>query len=363
MEMPFIIWTLRRSGGTNLGAALFKASSFSGIQHEPFNGDRVFGYIVQQWKKDKNDDLLRKNIREVLISKPLIKHCFEIMPDALNLILAEESQALGYQHLFLYREYATDRLLSLNYSLQTGVWGKGHASSVSVNKEVFNSEIDVDHLIQHERQCRKKIRLIYDTLLHMEAQPLVLTFENLYRGSYEYSKVLTKHTFSLLGLEREMPSDEKLFTMLRGGGQGTKSKYTSFLNANELIARSKLLGAVGLRKKQEINVNYLRNEKHNIDFRVWQPMQGVLDDEIIISGLFYNNKQDYDYKLKLVKASEEFYLHSSLPSPRFSESYPDSSAASFARFISPSFKKSPFQVYCISGVDKVLLCHADVGGQ
>lgn len=34
---PFIIWTLQRTGGTNLAQRLVELSGLKGAQHEPFN--------------------------------------------------------------------------------------------------------------------------------------------------------------------------------------------------------------------------------------------------------------------------------------------------------------------------------------
>ena len=357
MQSPFIIWTLRRSGGTNLGAALFNASSFSGIQHEPFNGDRVFGYIVKQWKEDKNNEQLRINIREVLKSKPLIKHCFEIMPDELNLILAEESQAIGYQHLFLYREYAADRLLSLNYSLLTGVWGKQHAKSVSVEKEIFSSEIDVDHLIQHEKQCRRKMYLIYNALLHMKVKPLALTFENLYRGSYEYSKALTKHTFFLLGLESEAPSDDKLFTMLRGGGQGTKDKYMVFPHAQLLVDEATKLGRFDLIDEAKFKLEYFSVENKPKFFEIWQPLKGVTQKDAVFSGVLYNTGVSFPYELFFESEQNgSIKLTTGLSSPRIEKLFNGNGNSSNARFISPVVPKTPGIVTMCNGNETIKVC-------
>ena len=42
-KRPFIIWTLRRTGGTILAAHI-------GVKHhEPFNKDRIFGDVSKAW--------------------------------------------------------------------------------------------------------------------------------------------------------------------------------------------------------------------------------------------------------------------------------------------------------------------------
>ncbi len=66
IEKPFIIWTFRRSGGTNLGDALFHASSFQSVQHEPFNTDRVFKHVINDWNENISISALKENISEIL---------------------------------------------------------------------------------------------------------------------------------------------------------------------------------------------------------------------------------------------------------------------------------------------------------
>ena len=46
---PFIIWTLRRTGGTNLATRLMALSQYPKLEHEPFNPDRVHGHVTRNW--------------------------------------------------------------------------------------------------------------------------------------------------------------------------------------------------------------------------------------------------------------------------------------------------------------------------
>ncbi len=44
---PFIIWTLQRTGGTNLTVRLVELSGLESFPHEPFNIERIHGHITK----------------------------------------------------------------------------------------------------------------------------------------------------------------------------------------------------------------------------------------------------------------------------------------------------------------------------
>ena len=161
-QSPFIIWTFRRSGGTNLGNALFNGSSFNTVQHEPFNIDRIFKHVIINWRENQSLEQLYDDIDCILKEKPLIKHCLEIMPSELNQALIDVSIKYGYKHLFLYRENAKSRLLSLNFSMKTNVWGKEHLIIRPFDQAVFDEGIPITKLINHEKSARSEMRRCYE---------------------------------------------------------------------------------------------------------------------------------------------------------------------------------------------------------
>ena len=122
-SFPFIIWTFRRTGGTNTSSRLFEFSDFKVHQHEPFNADREYNWILIHWKKHKDKQHLYSQLEKILSKKILMKHCVEMVPDVFNTAIAELSNKYGYKHLFLYREDPVDRLLSLKYA-QENIWLK-----------------------------------------------------------------------------------------------------------------------------------------------------------------------------------------------------------------------------------------------
>ena len=236
---PFIIWTFRRTGGTNLGSKLFSSSPFKGVEHEPFNNDRIYGNVIKNWHQKKDLDELYQRVDTILAQKPLIKHCLEIMPPALNMAIAAVSHKYGYKHLFLYREYPKDRMLSLNYALKTNIWGKKQAKIITVDDSVFQEDIPIDSLIKHEKMCRRKMSEIYDYLADVakSTKPRKVSFENLYGQEFEESSKLVEDIFEDFIGSKESITTEFLNSLLNKGGQGTKLDYQRFPNSDKFISK------------------------------------------------------------------------------------------------------------------------------
>lgn len=235
---PFIIWTLRRTGGTNLAQSLFNRSPLPKVPHEPFNSDRLYGHISKHWMANKDARALREAVARVLQGKALIKHCVETVPEAVDIALAEESVLAGYRHVFLYRRNALNRLLSLSFAQRSGVWGpSADAAGNAPGNEVFSRPLPVDHLVQHELMCRRVLRSVH-TLLQTRATtpPLELVFEELFesedrgRARVQFISVLQD-----LGLSHSDAEDLALAdNVLESGVQGTRSVYGRFSNADAL---------------------------------------------------------------------------------------------------------------------------------
>ena len=234
-SVPFIIWTFRRTGGTNLADALFSSSVFTGVEHEPFNAKRKFGMVTEEWRKNGNIKSLNKAINEILIDRPLIKHCLEIMPYELNMALAKLSIKYGYKHLFLYRENAINRLLSLNYSQKTNVWSKEQLLKNPVDNKVFRKSIPIEKLLTHEKQSREKMLMIYQLLKARGEKPLIVSFEKLYENDFATAANIIKEVFAELLGSDELCTDEFLTKTLKGGRQDSNQDYKRFPNSQKFV--------------------------------------------------------------------------------------------------------------------------------
>lgn len=127
-ERPYLILTLRRTGGTSFMTFLADVSSFPSVQHEPFNADRLWGAVTQAFRQSGDAAALRADIEACLETRPNIKHCFEIVPPALTRALIEAAAARGYAFILLTRRDEASRLRSLFLAQATGAWGPAQAA-------------------------------------------------------------------------------------------------------------------------------------------------------------------------------------------------------------------------------------------
>jgi len=254
---PFIIWTLRRTGGTNLAQALFERSPHQGVQHEPFNEDRLFSQVTLDWLEHRDEQALRDALREICDRQVLIKHCVEPLPSELNTALAEISTQAGYQHIFLYRRQPLGRLLSLHFANVSGVWGKPQAGSAEIDQGIFRSPIPIEDLLRHEQNCRSELGRIFDLLVEQGETPRIAVFEDIYFNTEPQSAVaILQQLFRALHLEQPEEDPQLFDRLLNNGSQGTRSKYRNFVNYAEFAERLETLGDFDLQhaKHEQIKV-------------------------------------------------------------------------------------------------------------
>ncbi len=334
MHAPIIIWTFRRTGGTNLAQAIFNASEYDDVAHEPFNLDRKYGHVLERFAASKNVDQLFTDLDEVMKKKPLIKHCMELCPKIFNAALMEVSIRYGYKHLFLYREQFIDRLLSLNFAVTTNIWGKGQKKN-ELDPSIFNTPIDIPKMVTHEKYCQKVMLYIYDALIELEQNPLAISFENLYKSDYDYSKMLVADIFDAMNLNKEALTEESLQTLLTGGSQGTNDKYMQFPNSKEFVDQISQLPAFRLHKFENNQLN----------------CQSELGSRLVLFNLkpaVFHNKYHLVGTLR-IDQGKEYYVEwfgnkvdviKNLPSTKLAENFPEDEAAKNARFVSRATKVS-----------------------
>jgi len=122
-ESPFIIWTMQRTGGTNLTKNLLAMSKFRAVEHEPFSRLRIYGEITKTWGSEKDNAALSTSIRGICAKRENIKHCVEMVPWQISATLVDAAAETDYKHLFLIRESSLQRLLSMVYARRAKVWG------------------------------------------------------------------------------------------------------------------------------------------------------------------------------------------------------------------------------------------------
>lgn len=129
-EAPWLILTLRRTGGTSFTTFLSEVSSFQTIEHEPFNMDRMLGYVTKGFRDTQDLEAASTAMRAALAGRPNIKHCFEIVPMEITRLLIDEAQRLGYKIFLLTRQNEDKRLASLFLAISTGAWGPEQAAQI-----------------------------------------------------------------------------------------------------------------------------------------------------------------------------------------------------------------------------------------
>jgi|GEM_PF-923282 len=337
-QAPFIIWTFRRTGGTNLGGALFERSPFEGVKHEPFNPDRIFGEVTRNWLKNKNEASLHAELTEICEKQVLIKHCLEIIPQPLNQALAEISTRLGYRHLFLYRRRPIDRLLSLHFAQKSGAWGKEMAKKAAINDEIFQAPLPLDNLVAHEIRCRRMIRAIFDQLCGIGARPLMLTFEDLYTNNdTAEARRQIKTVLAALGLERGDVEDDRFMNqVLTRGNQGTRDQYKRFADYDKLAEALGELGEFTLQKERLprfwIN-NHVEPHPDILECVLWDPKADVQVDAFVVSGaVVLAPDAPSGCRLLFEDAEGCREVHWGLDSPRIAARFPDNRNATHARF-------------------------------
>lgn len=242
MSTPFVIWTMRRTGGTTLTDLLMSISEYPKIDHEPFNLDRTLGSVAKRWYDTRDVAQSRKDLTEALQARPLIKHCFEIHGPKFNRLLLETVQQMGYRHILLTREDEVSRILSLQLAEATGVWGKmgaeeGYAKFLADGAPELSFDIPASQ--EHLEHCFDSWGWLERELQSLDIKPFRLKFENLY-SSITAGKQTLRHVFDYLDFDPETFAEHanQIENALRYKGQNSSKMLPFVTNANE--ARSTL---------------------------------------------------------------------------------------------------------------------------
>ena len=163
MSSPWIIWTVPRTGGTNLSAALKSLSERPAAEDEPFQfGDnpRQFSGVYERWRRRPSAIGELSSICEV---GWCIKHIPESFDDAFNIALAQETERAGYRHIHLTRRDEFARLISRDVAEQLNAWEARDAfpliHEILAGRHRLHP-LDVPHLIVNKRLGEHRWRMI-----------------------------------------------------------------------------------------------------------------------------------------------------------------------------------------------------------
>ncbi|MEO1017623.1 MAG: hypothetical protein AAFY56_08010 [Pseudomonadota bacterium] len=235
---PFLIYTLQRTGGTNLTQRLNRRSPFKMAQHEPFNQPRVYGDVTRAWKETRDLTALRSAIDAICAKRENIKHCVEMVPWKITETLIESAEHAGYRHLFLARRDRARRLLSMEYAQRTKVWGPSHTDKVAFDTTAFEVPLNVDELVAHEERCVKLLNKTWEILRSHDVKPAYLIYEDVYGPNFGTARDHLGIALRYLGLSRGTLKDTKLTEALRSeGDQHTRDRYGQFRGVEALRER------------------------------------------------------------------------------------------------------------------------------
>ena len=351
-DAGLIIWTFRRTGGTNLTSAILKSLDGKTTEHEPFNTDRIFGHITAKWKETRDVDQLTSSLHEVFSQKISIKHCLEIIPMEMNSIILEVAVKYDYEHLFLYRENATDRLLSLNYALKTGIWGRKQKELIQDNEDVFSEPINIPKLLKHEISCRRGMRNIYDNLRSKGGSPIAVSFESLYKSSQQYSRALVKELFEQITGDTPAHIKPLYQNLVRHGSQGSSSNYMHFPGADELVSEADKLTPFQLRQKVDFTLTMADDEHQVIHSEFWDVLSGTQEDKFYLHGVILCDTEEHP-KIKVEQSERSVFVKTGLASRRIEKMYPDVGSASHCRFfLGPINSREEVLIYIQSSPNK-----------
>lgn len=261
----FIIWTVQRTGGTNLARRLFERSSlFEAARettrepgsvgakwlgevasqwnfHEPFNygkKSRIFGKVTEDWVTRGDRKALDDAVGEICSLRIGLKHCVEMVPWEVSEALADASCRNGYRHLFLYRRNAVNRLLSLHFAKESGIWGPHFKNENELRSKIFDEPLPVRKLVHVEDQGRRRLARAWKRLASNGAGLHALAFEDVFEAADPASaEAALLPALAHLGLSRD-PEEDRAFAAetIRSGEQGTRDEYAAFKGIDRLAS-------------------------------------------------------------------------------------------------------------------------------
>ena len=238
MSHPYIIWTMRRTGGTSLATLLQRYAPFPRVDHEPFNSGRAWNPMVKQFGTDPT--ATEPALRKALEARPVIKNCYDLHPTGLHALLMRLSSELGYRHVILDRRNEADRLLSLVLAAQTGSWGRKSARAIYA--EILDGSRKLDpipeaRLLKQMRNAAKRRAWLAKTMAAAGLTPHTVHFEEIYAPQVD-GEARIREIFRFLDIPME-PAEKfeaDLHAAVHERAQGTADVLPLVPNIAELRA-------------------------------------------------------------------------------------------------------------------------------
>lgn len=182
-EKPWLIITLRRTGGTTLTSLLTSMSSHKTIIDEPFNRQRVFGQVTLEFQETWDFSTLDASVANALMDTPNLKHCIDTIPFEITSAVVEEANRRGYHIIVLTRRNEVHRLASLFLAKATGSWSAQDAAEIYpkiISGKITPQPINLKLVKRHIKGGIKRINLLHSMLNDRQIDYQQICYEDLY---------------------------------------------------------------------------------------------------------------------------------------------------------------------------------------
>lgn len=184
--MSVVIWTLARTGGTSLTAAIRELLGRPATLHEPLNPTGDWGATTTR-TPDTGLASVTTEISRHLRARPIVKHCVEMVPFRITEGLAEACAVAGYRHIVLIRLDETARMMSWLLMAATGAATPDELDALSRDEvETRLARLTKAHFVLAARQSRTSIARLNRLKALLESSGtghLVLAYEDIFRPS------------------------------------------------------------------------------------------------------------------------------------------------------------------------------------
>lgn len=234
MSVPFIIWTLRRTGGTSFTNLMMDLSGRPRLEHEPFNWNRSLGQVALDFDRGHNEAALRARLQGILGPGPSIKHAYEMVSHGFNNALMQEATDAGYRHIMLTREDEAARMLSLALAEQTGHWGdagtRAAHEAIGAGRQAAQP-FDIPAMIAAHREARYFTATVEDGFERLGADIIRVGFDQLFADP-EAGRALILELCDILAIDvvNEEAFNRKVSHALTESGQDSDRIYPQVPN-------------------------------------------------------------------------------------------------------------------------------------
>jgi hypothetical protein len=245
VSLPFILWTMQRTGGTSLTDLLMAMSEHKSAEHEPFNWrthkPRQFGHVAQQWVETRDHAALETALSGILAERYLIKHCYELHGALFNSRVVRAAAKTDYRHILLFRRDELSRLVSKFIAEANGTWFQDYAAKVYAGILAGKRSIKplpVDSVVKHFEHCRSVTAQLRELLYRFNVPTREIYYEDLYLGDRAARLARLNDLFEFIGFTPETIAvhhtdiEEKIFS----GGQNTADVMPFVPNLEEVKA-------------------------------------------------------------------------------------------------------------------------------